>query len=110
MARLLHIVGACALLLAPHHAAATDYVRNAVYAPDARCETAARYDAMREGRACAHPIQIAGFSMEWPDDERSITCRMVRWAMKRYDAATLESMARARGVSEATIERLRKCL
>ena len=106
MPRLLHIMGACALLLAPHPTAATDYRRDAEYAPDARCETAARYEAMREGRACAYPIQIAGFSM----DEKSITCRMVRWAMKRYDAATLESMARARGVSEATIERLRKCL
>ncbi|WP_035661437.1 hypothetical protein [Bradyrhizobium sp. Ec3.3] len=108
MARLIPIFGACALLLAPHTTAATDYTRDAVYPPDARCGTAARYEAMREGRDCMRPV-LAAYAMSWPDDEKSITCRMVRWALKKYDAATLESMARAHGVSEATIERLRKC-
>lgn len=42
--------------------------------------------------------------------ERRISCAAVRLALKRYDAATLEMMARAKGVSDETIIRLKKCV
>ena len=48
-------------------------------------------------------------SLTWPISEASISCRMVRYALKLYSYEALESMARARGLSEATIQRLKRC-
>ena len=47
--------------------------------------------------------------LTWPVSEASISCRMVRYALKLYSYEALESMARARGLSEATIQRLKRC-
>ena len=47
--------------------------------------------------------------LTWPVNEASISCRMVRYALKLYSSEALESMARARGLSEATIQRLKRC-
>jgi ABC-type dipeptide/oligopeptide/nickel transport system permease component len=48
-------------------------------------------------------------SLTWPVSEASISCRMVRYAVKLYSSEALVSMARAHGVSEATIQRLKRC-
>jgi hypothetical protein len=48
-------------------------------------------------------------SLTWPISEASISCRMVRYALKLCSSEALESMARARGLSEATIQRLKRC-
>jgi ABC-type dipeptide/oligopeptide/nickel transport system permease component len=48
-------------------------------------------------------------SLTWPVSEASISCRMVRYALKLYSSEALVSMARAHGVSEATIQRLKRC-
>ena len=48
-------------------------------------------------------------SLTWPISEASISCRMVRYGLKLYSSEALESMARARGLSEATIQRLKRC-
>jgi len=42
--------------------------------------------------------------------EKRLSCAAVRLALKQYDAATLESMARAKGLSEETIARLKRCV
>ncbi len=49
-------------------------------------------------------------ALAWPVSEASISCRMVRYALNFYSSEALESMARARGISEATIQRLKRCL
>jgi hypothetical protein len=51
----------------------------------------------------------AAAALTWPVSEASISCRMVRYALKLYSSEALESMARARGLSEATIQRLKRC-
>jgi hypothetical protein len=43
-------------------------------------------------------------SLTWPVSEASLSCRMVRYALKPFSSDALESMARARGLSEATIQ------
>lgn len=43
------------------------------------------------------------------DEGHGITCSMVRQALRYYSRTELETMARSKGVSDASIARLRRC-
>jgi hypothetical protein len=46
------------------------------------------------------PSASAAPSLTWPVNEASISCRIVRYALKLYSSEALESMARAPGAAK----------
>jgi hypothetical protein len=55
-------------------------------------------------RAC-----LVAAALLWSVPAHAFPCWMVRQAVAQYGAATVESWAKARGVSEKDIEKARRC-
>jgi hypothetical protein len=53
-------------------------------------------------------IVVAAVLVSWP--AHAVPCWVVKKAVAQYGAATVESWARAKGVSDKEIEKARRCL